>query len=142
MAGLAYLDSSALVKLVIAEAETSALEADLAERTGLLASGLAALECRRAVRRVSGNRQLGNVDEMLAAVVLMDITPALLETAAELDPPLLRSLDAIHVATALAANDPNLEVITYDDRLAAAAAANGLRVVRPGLPTFKDIGGV
>ena len=133
MPGLAYIDSSALVKLVVAEPETPALEAELAERTGLLTSALAALECRRAVRRVSGRRRLGNVDEMLAAVVLVDITPGLLETAAQLDPPLLRSLDAIHVATALAADDPNLDVITYDDRLAEAATANGLRVVRPGV---------
>jgi predicted nucleic acid-binding protein len=132
VAGVAYIDSSALVKLVVAEPETAALEAHLAERAGLLASALAALECRRAVRRVSGKRWLGNVDEMLAAVVLLDVTPALLEAAAQLDPPLLRSLDAIHVATALAAHDPDLEVITYDDRLAQAATANGLKVVRPG----------
>ena len=133
MAGLAYMDSSALVKLVVAEPETSALEADLAKRDGLLASRLAALECRRAVRRVSSKRMLGHVDDMLEAVLLMDITPAVLEAAARVDPPLLRSLDAIHVATALATHDPTLEVITYDDRLAEAAAANGLRVVQPGV---------
>ena len=132
MAGLAYIDSSALVKLVVPEPETSALEADLAHREGLVASQLAALECRRAIRRVASKRAFAAVDDMLEAVLLMNITPAVLQTAARLDPPLLRSLDAIHVATALATHDPDLEVITYDDRLAAAAAANGLRVVRPG----------
>jgi predicted nucleic acid-binding protein len=54
MAGIAYIDSSALLKLVVREAETSSLEADLAEREGLIASRLAALECRRASRRASG----------------------------------------------------------------------------------------
>ena len=132
MAGFAYIDSSALVKLVVPEPETSALEADLAHREGLVASQLAALECRRAIRRVASKRAFAAVDDMLEAVLLMNITPAVLQTAARLDPPLLRSLDAIHVATALATHDPDLEVITYDDRLAAAAAANGLRVVRPG----------
>ena len=132
MAGLAYIDSSALVKLVVPEPETSALEADLAHREGLVASQLAALECRRAIRRVASKRAFAAVDDMLEAVLLMNITPAVLQAAARLDPPLLRSLDAIHVATALATHDPDLEVITYDDRLAAAAAANGLRVVRPG----------
>ena len=133
MAGLAYLDSSALVKLVVAEPETSALEADLANRDGLFASRLAALECRRAVRRVPGKRLIGSVEDMLTAVLLMDITPAVLETAARVDPPLLRSLDAIHIATALATHDPDVEVVTYDNRLADAAAANGLRVVQPGV---------
>jgi predicted nucleic acid-binding protein len=135
VAGVAYVDSSALVKLLVTEPETSALEADLAGRSGVIASALAALECRRAIRRVPATRALTTVDETLAAVVLVDISRSILEAAAALDPARLRSLDAIHVATALAAEDPDLDVITYDDRLAEAATANGLRVVQPGVRT-------
>lgn len=129
----AYVDSSALLKLARREPETSALEADLAGRDGLLASRLAALECRRAARRSSRPRVLQTVDEVLAAVYLLDLTEAIIDQAAIIDPPVLRSLDAIHLATALSIGDPDLEVITYDARFAEAARAHGLTVVQPGL---------
>jgi predicted nucleic acid-binding protein len=132
MAGIAYIDSSALLKLVVREAETSSLEADLAEREGLIASRLAALECRRASRRASGKRILQAIEQVLDAVYLVEITPAILDAAATAGPPLLRSLDAIHLSTALSINEPGLEVITYDGRFAEAAMASGLRVVQPG----------
>jgi predicted nucleic acid-binding protein len=130
--GIAYLDSSALLKLVVVEPETSALEADLAGRDGLVASRLAALECRRAARRTSNKRVLQTVEQVLDAVYLLDITPAILDRAAIADPPLLRSLDAIHLATAVSIDDPRLEVITYDRRFAEAAQSSGLRVAQPG----------
>jgi uncharacterized protein len=132
MGAKAYIDASALLKLVVEEAETAALEADLAGREGLLASRLAMLECRRAVRRVRHRRLLQTVDAVFEAVYLLDITTPILDAAAALEPPLLRALDAIHVATAVSIGDPDLEVITYDDRCAAAARANGLAVVAPG----------
>ena len=128
----AYIDSSALLKLVVREPETSALEADLAQRDGLLASRLVVLECRRAARRASHARLLQRVDDLLEAIYLLELTPAILDDAATLDPPLLRSLDALHLATALAVDDPELELITYDTRLADAATASGLVVVQPG----------
>jgi predicted nucleic acid-binding protein len=128
----AYVDSSALVKLIAQEPETAALEADLAARDGLLTSRLAVLECRRAARRVPDRRLLQTADAVLEAVHLLDITAVILNVAAALDPPLLRSLDAIHVATALSVGDPTLEVLTYDTRCADAARANGLTVVQPG----------
>ena len=132
MAGVAYVDSSALLKLAVAEPETSALEADLAGRDGLVASRLAALECRRAARRTSNKRVLQAVDEVLDAIYFLEITPAILDRAAIAGPPVLRSLDAIHLATALSIDEPVLDVITYDRRLAEAAEAVGLRVVQPG----------
>lgn len=133
MAGTAYVDSSALLKLVVREPETAALEADLAERDGLVASRLAVVECRRAARRASDRRVLQTVDQILDAIYLLEVTPAVLEAAAAADPPLLRSLDAIHLATALSVGDPQMNVITYDRRFAEAARANGLIVVQPGL---------
>jgi uncharacterized protein len=129
---VAYVDSSALLKLAVRERETSALEADLASRSGLLASRLAVLECRRAARRAGVRRVLRAVDGILEALYLLDITPAILDEAAALDPAVLRSLDAIHLATALSIDEPDLDVITYDGRLAGAARASGLTVVQPG----------
>lgn len=132
MAGIAYIDSSALLKLVVQEAETPFLEADLAERDGLVVSRLAAVECRRAAARASNKRLLSSLDHVLEAVYLVDITPAVLERAAEIRPALVRSRDAIHLATALSIDEERIELITYDDRMAKAARANGLPVVRPG----------
>ncbi len=129
---LAYMDSSALVKLVVAEDETSALEADLAGRDGIVASALVVVECGRAVRRAGNRRVLQRAKEVLEAVYLIDLSTPLLEEAASLKPSSIRSLDAIHIATALSVDEPELDVITYDARMAEAARANGLRVVQPG----------
>ena len=128
----AYVDSSAVLKLAIREPETAALEAHLASCEGLISSRLAVLECRRATRRVSDARVLQSVEDVLDAIYLLDITQAILDGAAGAEPPLLRSLDAIHLATALSIGDAQVEVITYDKRFAAAARANGLTVVQPG----------
>lgn len=132
MAGTAYVDSSALLKLAVREPETPALEADLAGRDGLVSSRLAVVECRRAARRASHRRLLQTVDQILEAIYLIDVTPAILDDAAAADPPLLRSLDAIHLATALSIGDAQMEVITYDARFAEAARASGMSVVQPG----------
>ena len=129
---IAYLDSSALVKLIVREAETSALEADLAERDGLVTSSLAMVECRRAAGRAGNRRVLQRLDDVLEAVYLLDLTTRVLEAAASLRPAPVRSLDAIHIATAISVGDADLDLITYDDRMAEAASANGLRVARPG----------
>jgi predicted nucleic acid-binding protein len=131
---VSYVDSSALLKLAVREPETSALEAHIAASAGLVSSRLAVLECRRAARRASRARVLQAVDAVLEAVYLLEITPAILDDAAAVDPPLLRSLDAIHLVTALSVDDPEVEIITYDSRLAEAAQSNGLSVVQPGRP--------
>jgi predicted nucleic acid-binding protein len=130
--GIAYIDSSALLKLIVREDETAALEADLAGRDGLVTSTLAVVECRRAVRRGGPKRLLQQAEEVFEIVYLVDMTRPILERAAALEPALVRSLDAIHVATALSVGDPGLEVLTYDDRMAEAAQAGGLRVLQPG----------
>lgn len=129
---IAYLDSSALVKLMVREDETSALEADLAARDGVLASWLAVVECRRVVLRAGKRRLLQVADEVSEAVYLLDLTAPILEHASTLAPGSMRTLDALHVATALSVHDPALDVITYDDRMADAARAHKLSVVQPG----------
>jgi predicted nucleic acid-binding protein len=128
----AYVDSSAVLKLAVREPETAALEAHLASCEGLMSSRLAVLECRRAARRASHGRVLQALDDVLDAIYLLDITQAILDDAAIAEPSLLRSLDAIHLATALSIGDSQVEVITYDKRFADAARANGLTVVQPG----------
>jgi predicted nucleic acid-binding protein len=127
----AYIDSSALLKLVVREAETPALEAYLAGCDGVVASRLVVVECLRAARRAARARLLQTVEQVLEAVYLLEITPAILEAAAMVGSPLL--LDAIHLATALSVDDPELEVIAYDERLAEAARGARLTVVQPGI---------
>lgn len=133
MSGYAYLDASAIVKLVVREQETAALERDAAARDGLLASRLGAAEVMRAVRRAPARRLRQQVDDVLASFVLLDVTTPILDNAGSVTPAELRTLDAIHLATALSLDLPDLDFITYDGRIARAAAAHGLRVIQPGV---------
>lgn len=129
---IAYLDSSALVKLMVREDETSALEADLAWRDGLVTSRLAEVECRRAAERAGNRRLLQRVSDVFDSIYLLDLTAPVLAHATSLRPSSIRSLDAIHIAAAISVGDGELDLITYDDRMAEAARANGLRVAQPG----------
>lgn len=124
-----FLDTSAIVKLLVHEPESAALIDFLDGRTEVEACELAIVELGRAVRRA-----LPAVDEddILEALVLHRVTPDVLRRAARLTPASLRTLDAIHLASALGASDGDTEFVTYDDRLAQAARAHGLRVVQPG----------
>ena len=132
MPGIAYIDSSALLKLAFPEAETAAVEADLADRDGLISSRLCAVECARAFRRAGGRTTLQALEDLLEGVVFIEISAAIAAQASDVDPAELRALDAIHLASALSAGDPSLEIITFDGRLAEAARAHGLTVVQPG----------
>lgn len=128
-----YIDTSALLKLVKDEEdEAPALRSFLRARSSpqLVSSALLAVEARRGILR---NRPSGlpRVDVLLAAVVVMGISDAVIEGASRLLDPLLRSLDAIHLATALLIREDVESLLTYDDRLAEAARAHGLAVVSP-----------
>ncbi len=135
MSRLAYLDTSALVKLVVREEETDALRAEIDQRPSLVASRLARLEARRAVARKPVEGAAATLADVLGVMTWIDITVAILDQAAEVAPPALRSVDAIHLATALSLADADVDVITYDERLADAARAHGLTVVQPGRPS-------
>ncbi len=126
------LDSSALVKLVLDEPESAALETWLSGRTPLsvTASELVRVEVIRAVARADSAGVPG-ARTLLAGVDLVPVSRDLLDTAADLGPPSLRGLDAVLVATALTLG-PVLEVfVVYDERLARAATEAGLPVVAP-----------
>lgn len=126
-----YVDTSALVKLVVGEPETEALRSWLAaENREPVSSDLARAELLRAVRRAAPDR-LVDARAVLDAVTLVEVTTAIFEDAGRIDPTILRSLDALHVSAALDLGDDLEGIVTYDERLADAAAANGISVVSP-----------
>jgi predicted nucleic acid-binding protein len=126
-----YLDSSALVKLVHPELETRALRSWLAARPSVaVSSALAMLEVTRALRR-SDPAALPRVPDVLSRVTLVPIDQPIIVSATALTDPLLRSLDALHLATALRLDAPSLVFISYDKRLSAAAAQERLTVAVP-----------
>jgi predicted nucleic acid-binding protein len=126
-----YVDTSALVKLVVAEAETTALRSWLADvDRDLVSCDLARTELMRAVRRIVPDRAL-QARAVLDSVTLVDVRSSVFEEAGRLDPSVLRSLDAIHLAAALDLGDDLEGLVTYDDRLAEAAEANGVAAFSP-----------
>ena len=127
-----YLDSSALVKLVVPESESAALFEFLADRPARVSSALSRVEVHRALKRAGcSKQQIARGDQVLNAISLMRIDDAILDAASRLAPSTLRSLDAIHLATALAVGEDLDAVVAYDDRLAGAAKRAGLRSLAP-----------
>jgi uncharacterized protein len=126
-----YIDTSALVKLVVAENETAALQTWFAEADrDPVSCDLARAELIRAVRRSAPDRVV-RAREVLDSVTLIETTTAIFEDAGLLDPMILRTLDAVHIAAALVLGDDLEAMVTYDDRMAEAARANGIAVVAP-----------
>lgn len=127
-----YLDTSALVKMVVAEEESAPLREWLsAGERGPVTSDLARTELLRAVRRAAPDR-LVLARLVLESVTVVQVGTSTFDAAGRLDPDGLRSLDAVHLAAALDLGDELQGLVTYDERLAAAAAANGIPVVAPG----------
>jgi uncharacterized protein len=127
---VAYLDSSAFVKTVVVEAESRELERYLEQAGRLVSSSLLEAEARRAALRVDP-RHLALVERRLLGVSLVAVTTDILVAAGSLKPVGIRSLDAIHLATALSLGGELDCVVTYDERMAAAAASLGLDVRTP-----------
>lgn len=130
-----YLDSAAVVKLIHAENETAELVRWLGESPGMpsVSSALTEVEVARALRR-RAPAALVSMPAAVAKLVRIDMDPVVRATAAAFQDPHLRSLDAIHLATALllAADNALVAFVTYDKRLLAAAAEQGLPVASPG----------
>lgn len=126
-----YLDTSALAKLVVAEEETAALRSWLsAEERSPVSCDLSRAELMRAVRRAVPDRVV-RARAVLDSITLIDLPTPLFEDAGRLDPTMLRTLDAIHLAAALDLGDDLQAIVTYDARLADAALANGVVVLAP-----------
>jgi predicted nucleic acid-binding protein len=132
-----YLDSAAVVKLVRSEAGSADLVAWLADRPNLplVSSALVEVEVPRALRHAAPQALVG-VPAVLAWLYRLEIDATVRATAATYADPFLRSLDAIHLATAqLLIGQPGGELeafVTYDKRLLQAAAALGLATASPG----------
>jgi predicted nucleic acid-binding protein len=132
-----YLDSAAVIKLLRRESETPDLIGWLNERTGvsLVSSALVEVEVPRALRRAAPQALIG-VPSVLGRLYRVEIDAAVRATAGAYPEPSLRSLDAIHLATAeiLArqAGADFIAFVTYDRRLLDAAKAIGLPVASPG----------
>ena len=125
----AYFDSSAIVKLGHPEAESGALVDYLShEHLSAATSVIADVEVRRALARLRD----GGADpaEHVGGFFLIDLSRDVRDRAAVIGGS-LKALDAMHLATALSIRD-DIDFVTYDDRLAEAARAEGLRVVQPG----------
>lgn len=132
-----YLDTSALVKLVIEEAESSALVQALEQAASgpLVSSEIASIELHRAARRsAASDTAADRAGDVLAELDLVRMDPQVIDLAGRLEPPTLRSLDAIHLASALVLEGGPSEFIAYDRRLNMAANAAGLKTSAPGAP--------
>lgn len=127
-----YFDSSALVKQVRAEAESVALREWLVDQGAVIGvtSTLARVEVVRAVA-AGGQQAIARARAVLAELTQLQMTSGLLDTAAGLTEP-LRSLDAIHLASALRLGAGLQWFVAYDERLLDAAEAVGLPIVAPG----------
>ncbi len=127
-----YLDSSALVKLVFEETESDALAQWLADRQSMpkFSSELTTIELVRTCRRRDADAVVG-ARQVLAGLDLIPLTADLVESASSIGPPDLRSLDAIHLSSALLISEDVTAFVAYDVRLKTAALAAGLEVVAP-----------
>ena len=127
-----YLDSAAVVKLVHAEAESQALRDWLSFRSSLdwTSSALIEVETVRALARHAPGA-ISRLPPILDLMVLVEISPEVRALAQQVTPPPVRTLDAIHLATALRMSDQLTSFVTYDRRLADAATAAGLAVDSP-----------
>ena len=129
-----YLDTSAAVKLVPGEPSSGAMTKwarGHAER--VVSCDLLRTELLRATRRGAPD-QMPRARAILDSITLLSVPSTTFERAAELEPAGLRSLDAVHLGAALELGDELDGMVTYDDRLAAAAALHGVTVVRPSPP--------
>jgi hypothetical protein len=128
--GAVYLDSSAIVKLVVHEPETDALLQYLARGHLQATSALARVEVVRAVRR-HGRSAIARAGDIIDSLNLLVLDDALLDHAATIAADDLRSLDAIHIASAQRLDDTLRALITYDGRMLNAARALGLAAIGP-----------
>ena len=125
-----YLDSSAIVKLAVREPESLALRRYLRRRQPLISSALARTEVLRALLP-AGDEAVTRGHGVLQRIDLVRVNDRILNAAGVLRPTGLRSLDAIHLATAAELGDSLSALVTYDDRMGNAARQLGYKVIQP-----------
>lgn len=128
---MVYLDSSAIVKLLVSERDAAALRRYLDTRHYRVSSTLARVEVLRTLVRLDADAEtLARADEILARIALIPMDASVLSAAGRMEPPWMRTRDAVHLATALSLSAVKV-VVTYDHRLQEAAVAAGLQVSAP-----------
>lgn len=131
MSDIAYIDASAFVKLFALEPESAAMVAAIDAGLGnLVASEILAIEVSRAAIRIGGEAPIAAA-RLLRRVALLPLSDEVREQACRVGPPELRTLDAIHLSTAISVSERIDTVLTYDGRLGEACTAAGLRVWAP-----------
>jgi predicted nucleic acid-binding protein len=126
-----YLDSSAIVKLIADEPGSEALRRYLRRRSWLVTSALSRAEVGRAlIDARADKRRLG--ERVFGQFEVLRVNDRILRRAAMLPPPALRTLDAVHLASAETLAEELGRIVTYDDRMAASARALGFGVAAPG----------
>lgn len=129
---LLYLDSSALVKLILPEAESLSLLRLLLAWPRRISSHIAFVEVHRAIRRSSLEDDISRrAEEVLSSINFMDLHFGILGEACFLEPEHLRSMDALHLASAVFLGKHLGGFVTYDRILASAAARRNLKVLAP-----------
>jgi predicted nucleic acid-binding protein len=130
-APIAYIDASAFVKLVVKEPESRALRRSLEHWPVRASAVLLRTEVVRALRRSANDIYVAKARRLMRSVHLVQLDEVLLDRAADLGPPTLRSLDAVHLAAAMSLG-PDLGILfAYDLRLQHAAESLGLAVASP-----------
>lgn len=136
-----YIDTSAFVKLIVDEDHSDAMmawaRAQEADGEGLWSSDLLRTEALRAARRL-GRDELTRTRTVLDAFALVELSRDTFARAGELEPAIMRSLDALHIVAALELGDDLDGIVTYDDRMCDAAGAAGIAVHRPGVEDLGD----
>lgn len=135
-AGVLYADTSALVKLLVHESESAAVERELDRWQAIATSSITSIELGRAVMRARAASRASVADEaalrgVLGSLAEVPLSNRVRVVATTLAPPELRTLDAIHLASALELGIDLGGLLSYDARLAAAAAGHGVTVIAP-----------
>jgi uncharacterized protein len=131
-ATVVFLDASAIVKLVLPDEGSEELRAYLEARPGQVTCDVGLVETVRAVRR-HGGAAMARTNAVTGALGRVVLDPAVVRMASTLPPTILRTLDAIHLSSAIGLGSALEAFVTYDRRLADAARAAGLPVVSPGM---------
>jgi predicted nucleic acid-binding protein len=125
-----YLDSSAIVKLAVTEKESAALRRYLRRGAPVVVSALARTEVARALLPL-GSAAVERGHDVLSRIELIRVSDRILVEAGSLLPAELRSLDAIHLATMRQLGESLRRLVTYDNRMAAAALKLGIATMSP-----------
>lgn len=135
--GILYVDTSALLKLLVREAESEAVEVELLQWDKLATSIVKEVELPRAVARAREERPDAVIDGsvvlqgVLASAAIVPLDTDIVAKACDVSPVHVGTLDAIHIASALSLGDALAAVATYDHRMQEALAKLKVEVLAP-----------